>query len=269
MKRHLLFALALVLATGCSSTIQKNFKVVVDPPDADIRVIAGENLKEEKYRSPADVSAGLPAEPAIAAKARMEVSRESYKSRTIALRNIKDGDTITVKLEKIVQSLVHYHLKYRMIGPSVSEEIKFSDRMIAVQFTVDERRFQMKLDNLAQNPLKILWDQAEYRDVNNRSSRLMHPGIPFQDRNNPLPAQPLPAGGSLQEAVMPVSLVGFSQEKKTYESQPLFPIDSDAAQGLKGRVFYLFIPIEVDRQIIPYNFKIQITEVVKEAVAPR
>jgi len=269
MKRHLLLALAIIIASGCSGTIQKNFKVVVDPPDADIKVIAGEDLKEAKYRSPADVSAGLPADPALAAKARLEVSRESYKPRTFSLRNIKDGDTITVKLERIVQSLVHYRLKYRLLGPPVSDEIQFRDRMIAVQFTIDERRFQMKLDNLSQNPLKILWDQAEYRDVNNRSSRLMHPGIHFSDRNNPLPAQPLPAGGSLQEAVIPVSLVGFSQEKKTYESQPLFPLDSDAAQGLKGRMFYLFIPIEVDRQIIPYNFKIQITEVVKDAVAPR
>lgn len=266
MKRYLFFAFAMVLSTGCSSTIQKNFKVIVDPPDSDIKVISGVELHMEKFQSPAEVSAEQPENPELAAKTRVEVSRDAYKPRTIPLTDIKDGETLTIKLERLATSMILYHLKYRLVSPVASNELAFRDKIIAVQLTVDNEHFLMKLDNVSANPLKILWDQAEYLDVNNRRSRLMHEGIRFQDRNNQLPAQPLLVGASIQEAVMPISLVTFSQQKKVYESQPLFPFNSDAAQGLKGKVFSLFIPVEVDRQIIPYNFKVQIIETTKEII---
>ena len=92
----------------------------------------------------------------------------------------------------------------------------------------------------------------------------MHSGVRYQDRNNPLPAQPVPPHGSVQEALMPTSSVVYSQQTKTYENLPLFPLDSESAAGLKGKIFYLFIPMGIDRQIFPYNFKIEIADVIKE-----
>jgi hypothetical protein len=35
---------------------------------------------------------------------------------------------------------------------------------------------------------------------------------------------------------------------------------------LKGNIIILFIPVEINRQIIPYNFKIEITDSVKETI---
>ena len=33
---------------------------------------------------------------------------------------------------------------------------------------------------------------------------------------------------------------------------------------VKGKTVILFVPVEINRQIIPYNFKIEITDAVKE-----
>ena len=55
-------------------------------------------------------------------------------------------------------------------------------------------------------------------------------------------------------------------ERKGYDMRPLFPLESDDAAGLKGKSVILFIPVEINRQIIPYNFKIEITDSVKEGV---
>jgi hypothetical protein len=175
------------------------------------------------------------------------------------LRDIKDGEVLNIKLDKVVA----YRLKYRLLAPVQSDEIKFSDKIISVSFAITDQSFQMNLANLTAYPLKILWGSADYTDVNNRSHRLMHSGVRYQDRNNAIPSQIVPAQGSVQQTVMPISSVVYSQEKKGYENLPLFPLDSDMAAGLKGRVFYLLIPVEVDRQIIPYNFKIEITDSVK------
>jgi hypothetical protein len=94
----------------------------------------------------------------------------------------------------------------------------------------------------------------------------MHSGIRFVDRNNPVPDQTVAARGVVEEAVIPVRNVFVSpQQKGGYDIKPLFQFDSDSAANLKGKVMMLSIPVEVNRQIVPYNFKIEITDCVKEA----
>jgi hypothetical protein len=259
MKRLLVLACVLLIATGCT-TVTKRFSVVVEPPDAEITVISGGDQPEQKFRSPADITVSIPKDPDLAARSRMEVRREAYKPKIVGLAGIEEGHVVTIKLEKAV----HYRLTFRLISPALSEDLRYRDRIVSVAFTVGERQFEMNLENLTRKDLKILWDRTEYTDFVNRQHRLMHSGVRPQDRNNPVAPQAVPAGGSLQQAVMPTSAIVYSREKKAYETKPLFPLDSDTALALKGRTFYLFLPIEMDRQIIPYNFKFQITDVIKE-----
>ena len=257
--------LAAVLAAACSPVTTKHFKVMSEPKDATVRVVAGVDLKEMKYRTPAVISADLPNDPALAAKAIVEVRKDNYKTKSIALRDIHDGDALMVRLE-VLPDLVRYRLSYKMINPEVSEELKYRDKEIAVSFAVGEQSFQMRFANVGHHDLKILWERAEYTDPYSQTHRLMHSGIRFQDRNNPLPDQLVVQNASLQEAVTPVRNVFMTPEKRTYDIRPLFVLDNEAAAGLKGRSIILFIPIEIDRQIIPYNFKIQIVDAVKEPV---
>jgi hypothetical protein len=260
MKRHLIYVCAVMLLCGCISDRTKRFTLVVDPPDADIRVVSGNDLKELRYRSPAEITAGLPNDTILEKKAMLEITRDKYKPVVLALRDIKDGDNLRIKLEKAVR----YRLKYRLLNPVPSDEIKFQDKVVSVSLIVEDRRFLLNLTNLTSSELKVLWDRAEYTDVKNRQHRLMYSGIRYQDRNNPLPSQLVPPHGSLQEAVMPTSSVVYSQQTKTYENLPLFPLDSESAASLKGKIFYLFIPMGIDRQILPYNFKIEIADVIKD-----
>jgi len=266
MKRFSVLVLAAIIASGCTSAATKSFKVFADPPDADIRVVSGPELKEVKYRSPAAVIVELPKAPELESKAYLEVSRDSYKPFTLSLRDIRDGQTLNVRLEKIMQSLFRYRLAYRLVAPAASDALEFKDTTVAVSFTIDDQSIQMNLTNLRGHEVKILWDQAQFTDVNMQTSRLMHSGVHFQDRNNPIPDQVVPPRAAIQEGVFPINRVFFSQQKKAYETKPLFPVDTEAGAHLKGKTINLFIPMEVDRAIIPYNFKFEITDSVKEAV---
>jgi len=260
MKKYLVLALIGFFVSGCSSTITKRFKVITDPPDADVSVVSGVEFKELKYRSPAAITVKIPKDPALAAKAVLEVRKDSYKPRSLALRDIKDGDSLTVTLEK----LIRYRLKYRLVAPVQASELRFQDKSISISVSVGEQTFQMSLTNLTSYPMKILWERAEYTDVNSRPYRIMHSGIAYPNRNNLIPDQVVQSGGSVQEAVIPVKNVYMSQQKKGYDLKPLFTLDTEAAAGLKGRTFNLFIPVEVNRQIIPYNFKIAIEDARRE-----
>jgi len=267
MKKYMLVAmLAAFAASGCSNVAMKSFKVFTSPSDADISVVSGVELKELKFRSPATITAGMPKDPDLEAKAIVEVSKENYQTRTIALRDIKDGDALNIKLEKLLRDIVRYKLSFRLVSPVVSQELRFRDGKVAVSFVVGEQSFQMRFENLSSYDVKILWERAEYTDENRRTHRLMHSEVRFPDRNNPIPDQFVLSRSSVDEAVIPISKVRMSQQKKGYEISPLFPLESDAAAALKGKSVILFIPVEINRQIIPYNFKIEITDSVKQII---
>lgn len=267
MKKYVLIAIvAAVVASGCSSVVAKNFKVFADPPDSTIRVVSGVELKERLYHSPATITVWMPKDPALAAKAVLEVNKDNYQQKTISLRDIKEGDTLNIKLEKVLRDIVRYKLSYRLVSPVVSQELRFRDKNISVSFAVGEQGFEMQFENLSPYDVKILWDRAEYTDVNKQMQRLMHSGVRFPDRNNPIPDQFVLSRSAVQENVIPISNVYMLPQRKGYDIRPLFPLESDVAAGLKGKTIVLFIPVEINRQIIPYNFKIEITDSVKETI---
>jgi hypothetical protein len=266
MKKHVLAAFVVLLTVACSSTVTKNFKVFVDPPDSVISVVSGPDLKELKYHSPASLTVEVPKYPALARKAVLEVRRDDYKPRIIALRDIAEGSTLNIKLEKVVQHQFRYRLSYRLITPTATDSLQYQDNSIAISIYIVNESCQIRLENLTSNDIKIVWERSQYIDQHMQPHRLMHSGIRFQDRNNPIPDQIVHAHVSIQEAVFPVDHVIFISQKKSYDIEPLFPLDRDEAAQLKGRAISLFIPIEVNRAIIPYNFKIEIVDAVKEPI---
>jgi len=267
MKKYILVAMVAALAvSGCTSVVTKNFKVFTDPADSTIKVVSGIELKEMKYRAPATITAEVPKSLVLSRKAILEVSRDNYQPKIMALRDIKEGETLNIKLEKILRDIVRYKLSFRLVSPAASEELRFRDKNISVAFTVGEQGFQMSFENLSPYDVKILWERAEYTGTNKQPQRIMHSGVRFQDRLNPIPDQVVLSRGSVQESVFPISNVFVLQQRKGYDVRPLFPIESDDAAELKGKSVNLFIPVEINRQIIPYNFKIEITNAVKVVV---
>ncbi len=261
MKKILILACVLAITAGCAAGVKKRFSVIVEPPGADITVIPGGDRPEQKYRSPADITVFIPKAPSQAVKSRMEIKHEAYKPKIIGLSGIAEGETLKIKLDK----MVHYLLKIRLLGPVQSEDLHYRDKIVDIRIKPVERHFAVSIENRTRQPLKILWEQSQYQDFMNRQHRLIHSGIKLQDRNNIIAPQEVPAGGSVQRDIMPVDAVVYSQEKKGYETKPLFPLDSDSALSLKGKTFTLFLPVEMDRAIIPdYNFRFEIIDVVRE-----
>ncbi len=257
MKKLFLLVCALALAAGCAVPM-KRFSVVVEPPDAEITVIPGGDRPAQKVQSPATIS--IPAEQDATPIARMEVRREGYRPKTVNLAALSDGQAISIQMEK----RVHYSLKLRLAGPQISDDLRYRDRLIAASFAYQDRQIDISLQNVSGKQLKILWERAEYLDHLNKSYRMIPTTVRPQDRNNAINPQLIGPGETVTVGVIPVSSIYFSQQKRAYEYKPLMPVDTDAAPALQGRSVYLFLPIEMDRQIIPYNFRLEVVEVNKD-----
>ncbi len=266
MQQYLFIILASLFVTACpASMYAKTFTVIADPPDSIIRVISGPDHKEQKFSSPAVIAADVATESARASKEILEVSKDRYKPVTIVLRHINEGDTIRVKLEK---AFLH-QLTYRLLAPAISSELDsrkpipsrnliFRDKAISISVAIGETSFQVGLKNLSEHPLKILWERGGYSDIHTQRFRLMNSGVRYQDRNNPIPDQIVLPGESIQETITPIEHVFVSSKTGKYEVKPLFGQEEVSTSGLRGKTFNLFIPIEINRAITPYNFKIQI-----------
>ena len=94
----------------------------------------------------------------------------------------------------------------------------------------------MHFENLSPYDLKILWERAEYTDVNRKTQRLMHSGVRFPDRNNPIPDQFVLSRSSVQETLFPISNVYMLPQRKGYDIRPLIPLDNDVSGGTEGEV---------------------------------
>jgi hypothetical protein len=251
--------LIVILAAGCAGT-KKRFTIITEPPDAEIKVRIAKDEDPDTYRSPAKISIRIPAQGKRRYSAFLEIVKDQYKPKKLFLNEIKEDEVISLTLERIFR----YRLSYRLTSPVPSDTLAFNDKVISVTFTPGDQAFQMALTNVAGSPIRILWDRAEFTDMFNRQRRLMHSGVRYEDRNNIIPPQTVPANGSVRQEVMTVDSIAYSREKKTYERKPLYTIEGDVADQLKGMAILLFLPVEFNRQIIPYNFRFEITEAIKE-----
>ncbi len=260
-----IFVLSLFISAYPISMHAKTFTVIADPPDSVIRAVSGPDQKEQQFSSPAVITVNVATESARTGSELLEVSKDRYKPVTMALRHINDGDTVRVKLEKAFLP----QLTYRLLTPTTSSElgyraplpsgeVTFRDKVISISFAAGETSFRVGLKNLSDHPLKILWDRGEYTDIHARRFRLMNSGVRYQDRNNPVSDQIVLPGKSIQETVTPIEHVFVSSRTGKYEIKPLFGQEGVSASGLNGKTINLFIPIEINRMITPYNFKILI-----------
>jgi hypothetical protein len=259
MKKILVLAAALIAAAGCAPAVkERQFTLIVDPPDAQIEVIGQGGQPAKPYRSPARIS--IPADQAAAAQSRIVISRKDYKSTVLQLKNMQGDSSIRIKLLKAVQ----YRLKYSLAGPVNAPDLTFRDNILAVTITPRDLNFDLKIENLAGKPIAMLWDMADYTDARYQRHKIFPSTIKAEERGGRIPAQTIPAGGSLQVSVTPVDALSYAGEKG-YVIKPLFELDNDSALSLKGKTVSIFLPIQIDRAIIPnYIFKIKIEDVVKE-----
>jgi hypothetical protein len=260
MKRIVILSLVLAVAAGCMSGTKKQFTLTVDPPDAKITVIDQPDKPGTSYTSPAHISALVPLDPALAGHSRVVISRDDYKTTELLLGSVQ-GSSIRIKLAKALQ----YRLKYRLLTPTPSDELVFEDRVVAVRITPRESDFDLKIDNLSGRPLTILWDKADYTDVAYRTHQLIHSGIDPKLLGDRIPPQTIEAGGTLRESVMSEDAVVVRKKDKKLVASPLFDLNKESALLLKGKTVSIFLPLELDRAIIPtYTFTILIEDVIKE-----
>lgn len=147
--------------------------------------------------------------------------------------------------------------------------MQFIDDNIAVDWDyVNKSRINFKLKNNSQKNMKIIWDDAAYVDANGKVERIMHYGVKYADRNESKPPSIIPSGAILEDAVIPVGVVGnyAAYGASGWFEGTLFGFSTDPAiaekQKLKtfGQSVKVLLPIEISGAITEYTFVFSIKE---------
>ena len=145
--------------------------------------------------------------------------------------------------------------------------MQYIDDKIAIDWSyVMRSRLNFKLKNISAKNMRLIWDNAAYVDANGKVDRIMHHGIKYVDRNESQPSSTIPAGAILEDAIIPVGVIGYTARYGWHEGTMFgfSTTDRRLAETQKantfGRNIKVLLPIEIDGEITEYTFSFTVNE---------
>ncbi|HEY6330643.1 MAG TPA: hypothetical protein VI756_15000 [Blastocatellia bacterium] len=151
--------------------------------------------------------------------------------------------------------------------PERPDRIRYSDQFLSVAFDMTLQNIPLAIRNLTNRPMTLDWNQVSYVDINGIAHRVIHNGIRFMEKEQPMVASPIPPGATLSDLIYPADLIQMETNIFGHDphwNQPdLFPkADSrEAAAFYTSRRIGIFLPITWDGSVHDYQFTIEMTVV--------
>jgi len=92
---------------------------------------------------------------------------------------------------------------FALTKPVESNTLKFEDQRTAFTFKISSESVEFDINNKADVPPRLKWDDAAFVEVSGESKKVMHKGVRFVDRNTPQPATTIPPMASYRDFLLP------------------------------------------------------------------
>jgi hypothetical protein len=143
---------------------------------------------------------------------------------------------------------------------SVSDKniTKFSyiDNYIDILIFAGEKEFYFTIKNISSNTIKVVWNEAVFVNVNGSTSKIMHTGIKYSQRDADQPSSTIIKGAKLDDLATPINKVYYDDILKIWDRKSLY---EDAEKGKENQILQLMLPIQVKDVINEYVFKFELT----------
>ena len=150
---------------------------------------------------------------------------------------------------------------FSLIKPHENNNLAFADESIDVKFFVVRDSINFVLENKTDAPVEIDWNQASYLDVNSTSHKIIHAGIKFIDKGNPMPVTIIPPNAKIEDIASPADYAYFSSgQYGGWNQLDLLP-NNENAVNYKGKTIGLFLPIKINGTIKNYQFTFRVENV--------
>jgi len=154
-----------------------------------------------------------------------------------------------VKVEKPEDSSERYG-EVKTVEDKGVTKFSFEDELIDVIIFGTSSQFSFKLTNKSQNSIKVVWDDAVFVDYSGSTSKVMHSGIKYSQREASQPASTIIRGASLEDIACPTSNVRYSDVLKRWVTDSMYP-ENPTSETMQ---VCLMLPIQIKNVVNEYVF---------------
>lgn len=129
-------------------------------------------------------------------------------------------------------------------------KFSYEDNFISIIIFGSSKQFSFTLKNVSQNSLKLLWDDAVFVDYTGSTSKVMHSGIKYSQREASQPASTIIKGASLDDIACPTSNVRYSDVLKEWVTESMYP----SGVSKETKQVQLMLPIQIKDVVNEYIF---------------
>ena len=126
----------------------------------------------------------------------------------------------------------------------------YEDNFISIIIFGSSTQFSFTMKNVSQNTLKIVWDDAVFVDYKGSTSKVMHSGIKYSQREASQPASTIIKGASLEDIACPTSNVRYSDVLKEWVTDSMYP----RGVSMDTKQVQLMLPIQIKDVVNEYIF---------------
>lgn len=158
------------------------------------------------------------------------------------------------KVEKPSNSAIRYGKTTSITDKDITK-YGYVDNYIDILIFANTSQFVFDIKNVSSNTIKIVWDEAVFVDVDGSTSKIMHTGVKYSEREGAQPASTIIKNAKLEDIATPTSNVYYNESLKKWDSHSLY---RNADQTKKGQTIRLMLPIQVKDIINEYIFEFEI-----------
>lgn len=136
----------------------------------------------------------------------------------------------------------------------------YSDDILDIVWSIGYTQLDFALTNKSMYNMQIVWDEAIYVDQTGQSGKIMHAGIRYTDKGQPMANTSVAASSTLSDCIIPVSSVRYGQYTGWFQANllPSFHKEKqvvlDTANSLIGSYIRVVMPIMIQGVKNEYTF---------------
>jgi len=140
--------------------------------------------------------------------------------------------------------------KITIVEDKDKTKYNYEDNFISITIFCTSEKFNFILKNKSDNSIKIIWDDAAFVDYSGNTSRVMHSGIKYSQKEASQPASTIIKGATLDDVACPTANVYYSTILKDWVTKSMYP--QYATYG--ANQIQLMLPIQIKDVVNEYIF---------------
>lgn len=153
------------------------------------------------------------------------------------------------KVEKPSNPAIRYGKTTEVKDKDVTK-FSYVDNVIDMIIFATSKEFSFALKNISPNSIKIIWDEAVFVDADGATSKVMHVGTKYSERNSTQPPTTVIKNAKIDDVATPTDRVYYSETLKEWTSKSMMPKEPN----LEGKQIQLMLPIQIKDVVNEYIF---------------